>query len=431
VVATRPGWFGTVNPDIVHRSEAFGGVLFNLETKDYSPLNDIGYLLFKLLADGAPRARLIGALGERCMDDTGVRPDLTALEDACEAFMAQLHALDIIRRPHAVPTPNLVDGARGAQDRQATPRLRAPLVVSLATLFRCNLSCAHCYVGSTNEDKEDNLSREEICTLLERLRDAGVFDVVLTGGEALLAVGIEAILRHAKALGFYVCLNTNGTLITASLARRLAATGVDVVKISLDSADAAAHDAFRGQARAFERSVRGIEALVSAGVRTDTHTVISTGATTAPRDIEALLALAHRLGVTRAHFGRVFSTGRASDALKLANERIRALSDYVARRKAEGETLIGRVPSTVQPHVPAIPDYDGCGGCARGVYAYIGYNGEVFPCTNLYSAPWRLGSLRNAGLETIWHTSPVLATLREHLADAEAALTATGSAVHE
>jgi len=400
-VTTRPGWFGTVNPDIVHRSEAFGGVLFNLETKDYFPLNDSGYLLFRLLADGAPRARLIGALGDRCLDDSGTRPDLATLEGAGETFMARLQALDIIRRPCSEAVPSPVGATSSGPDRQVAPRLRAPLVVSLATLFRCNLSCAHCYVGSTNEDKEDNLSLDEICTLLERLREAGVFDVVLTGGEALLAVGIEAILRHAKALGFYVCLNTNGTLITAPLANRLAATGVDVVKISLDSADAAVHDAFRGQARAFARSIRGIEALVGAGVRTDTHTVISAGATTTPRDIEALLALAQRLGVTRAHFGRVFSTGRASDTLKLANERIRALSDYVARRKADGEALIGRVPSTLQPHVPALPDYDGCGGCARGVYAYIGYNGEVFPCTNLYAAPWRLGSLRTAGLETI------------------------------
>ena len=430
-MTTRPGWFGTVNPDIVHRSEAFGGVLFNLETKDYFPLNDSGYLLFRLLADGAPRARLIGALGDRCLDDSGTRPDLATLEGAGETFMARLQALDIIRRPCSEAVPSPVGATSSGPDRQVAPRLRAPLVVSLATLFRCNLSCAHCYVGSTNEDKEDNLSLDEICTLLERLREAGVFDVVLTGGEALLAVGIEAILRHAKALGFYVCLNTNGTLITAPLANRLAATGVDVVKISLDSADAAVHDAFRGQARAFARSIRGIEALVGAGVRTDTHTVISAGASTTPRDIEALLALAQRLGVTRAHFGRVFSTGRASDTLKLANERIRALSDYVARRKADGEALIGRVPSTLQPHVPALPDYDGCGGCARGVYAYIGYNGEVFPCTNLYAAPWRLGSLRTAGLETIWHASPVLATLREHLADAEAALTATGAAVHE
>ncbi len=400
-MTTRPGWFGTVNPDIVHRSEAFGGVLFNLETKDYFPLNDSGYLLFRLLADGAPRARLIGALGDRCLDDSGTRPDLATLEGAGETFMARLQALDIIRRPCSEAVPSPVGATSSGPDRQVAPRLRAPLVVSLATLFRCNLSCAHCYVGSTNEDKEDNLSLDEICTLLERLREAGVFDVVLTGGEALLAVGIEAILRHAKALGFYVCLNTNGTLITAPLANRLAATGVDVVKISLDSADAAVHDAFRGQARAFARSIRGIEALVGAGVRTDTHTVISAGATTTPRDIEALLALAQRLGVTRAHFGRVFSTGRASDTLKLANERIRALSDYVARRKADGEALIGRVPSTLQPHVPALPDYDGCGGCARGVYAYIGYNGEVFPCTNLYAAPWRLGSLRTAGLETI------------------------------
>ncbi len=39
----------SLHPDIVHRSEPFGGVLFNLETKAFHPVNEPGYRLIQLL----------------------------------------------------------------------------------------------------------------------------------------------------------------------------------------------------------------------------------------------------------------------------------------------------------------------------------------------------------------------------------------------
>lgn len=251
--------------------------------------------------------------------------------------------------------------------------------------------------------------------MLTKLKELEVFDVVITGGEALLLKGIFEVLQHAKQLGLYICFNTNGTIVTSRIAQRLRSIGVDCVKVSIDSADATMHDQFRGQAGAFRRSIKGIKNLVDAGVRTDIHTVISAESTTNERDIDAMVTVAEHLGVRKIHFGRLFSTGRGEDHHKVALDGLLCLVDYVEGLKTQNP-IIGRTPSKSMPYVSSMPTYDGCGGCARGVYAYISYNGGMYPCTNLYKGEWLLGNLREQDFADIWRDSPVLADLHTRLA---------------
>ncbi|MBX5452032.1 methyltransferase [Thermogemmatispora sp.] len=97
------------------------------------------------------------------------------------------------------------------------------------------------------------------------MKELEVFDVVITGGEPLLLKGIFEVLQHAKSLGLYICLNTNGTIVTPRIAQRLRDIGVDCVKVSIDSANAAVHDRFRGQVGAFRRSLSPFHTLLDIG----------------------------------------------------------------------------------------------------------------------------------------------------------------------
>jgi MoaA/NifB/PqqE/SkfB family radical SAM enzyme len=416
----------TLNPDVRHRSENFGGVVFHLETKDFYPVNHIGYDIVRMLSQETSLTHITDMLCDRYIAQVR-QPFLPVIvEKIRDEFLKQLYTRDIIRgwQPLAQDTSIHLPAI------STKPlRLKAPLVVSLAALFRCNLTCVHCYVGSTNETKPDNLSFQQHCQIIRQLKELEVFDIVLTGGEALLFKDIYDLIRFAKDLDLYVCLNTNGTLITTRCAEQLRSTRVDVVKISLDSATSDVHNAFRQQQRAWERSIAGIQNLLAQGVRVDIHTVISADSTHSTHDIDEVIALAKQLGVTRVHFGRVFSTGRGYDDLKVVNAQLLDLVAYVAQQKAQGETVIGRIPSTAIPDVRDIPLYDGCGSCARGVYAYLSYNGGVYPCTNLYKDEWRLGSLLEQNLTDIWQTSSILSDLRLKLAQAEQALAA--ERVHE
>lgn len=71
--------------------------------------------------------------------------------------------------------------------------------------------------------------------ILDKLRDLEVKYVYLLGGEPTLLIkrGLLRIISHAKDLGLYVSMSTNGTLINRENALQLKRAGLDQVQVSL------------------------------------------------------------------------------------------------------------------------------------------------------------------------------------------------------
>jgi len=109
---------------------------------------------------------------------------------------------------------------------------------------RCNLTCKHCYSISADKDFKGELSTHEVFSVMDDLKAFKVPVLILSGGEPLLRPDIFDIARRAKAMGFYVGLSTNGTLVNATNVAEIAATGFDYVGISLDGLQKT-HDKFR------------------------------------------------------------------------------------------------------------------------------------------------------------------------------------------
>lgn len=138
------------------------------------------------------------------------------------------------------------------------PRRNPPGPVVIWNLIRrCNLTCKHCYSISADTDFKGELSTEEVYTVLDDLKAFRAPVLILSGGEPLLRPDIFDIARRAKAMGFYVGLSSNGTLIDASNIEQIAAIGFDYVGISLDGIGAV-HDAFRRKEGAFAASLAGV-----------------------------------------------------------------------------------------------------------------------------------------------------------------------------
>ena len=122
---------------------------------------------------------------------------------------------------------------------------------------RCNLNCLHCYSLSCDVDFPGELSTEEVFTVMDDLKAFGVPVLILSGGEPLLRPDIFEISKRAKALGFYVGLSSNGTLIDKAMSREIAEVGYDYVGISLDGIGEV-HDAFRRQEGSYEAALKGM-----------------------------------------------------------------------------------------------------------------------------------------------------------------------------
>src|SRR5512140_1777136 len=89
--------------------------------------------------------------------------------------------------------------------------LHAPLIVWLEVTRACNLRCRHCFV-SARRPQPDELSTEQILSLLDELKAQNVFSIVFSGGEPFVRSDFLDIVDYAIRLGFVVAVVTNGIL---------------------------------------------------------------------------------------------------------------------------------------------------------------------------------------------------------------------------
>jgi radical SAM protein with 4Fe4S-binding SPASM domain len=88
---------------------------------------------------------------------------------------------------------------------------RIPLGGGIELTNKCNLSCVHCY-AQPNRNLED-LTFNEITTIVDQLVDEGTLFLYLTGGEVLLRPDFPDIYKYIRLKGIMVEILTNGTLI--------------------------------------------------------------------------------------------------------------------------------------------------------------------------------------------------------------------------
>ena len=189
------------------------------------------------------------------------------------------------------------------------PRRPPPGPVVIWNLIRrCNLTCKHCYSISADTDFPGELSTAEVFRVMEDLRAFRVPVLILSGGEPLLRPDIFTISERAKALGFYVGLSTNGTLIDEAMIEPIAAVEYDYVGISLDGIGAT-HDAFRRKEGAFAASLRGVRLCRAAGIKVGLRFTMTLDNA---RQLPDLLRLADDEGVDKFYLSHLNYAGRGN-----------------------------------------------------------------------------------------------------------------------
>ncbi|WP_298828278.1 heme d1 biosynthesis radical SAM protein NirJ [uncultured Piscinibacter sp.] len=181
-------------------------------------------------------------------------------------------------------------------------------VVIWNLIRRCNLTCKHCYSISADHEYAGELSTAEVFTVMDDLKAFKVPVLILSGGEPLMRPDLFDIAARAKAMRFYVGLSTNGTLIDAALADRIAAQGFDYVGISLDGIGTT-HDKFRRLEGAFERSLAAMRMLHARGVKVGMrYTMTAMNA----HDLAPLLNLMNDEGIDKFYFSHLNYAGRGN-----------------------------------------------------------------------------------------------------------------------
>ncbi len=139
----------------------------------------------------------------------------------------------------------------------------------------CNLRCIHCRATATELSSPTDLPTARALEIIDQIAEVANPILVLSGGEPLYRSDIFQLAHYAADKGLRVALATNGTLVTKEVARMIADSAIKRVSISLDGADAATHDAFRGIPGAFEAALYGFRNLKQVGMSVQINMTIA------------------------------------------------------------------------------------------------------------------------------------------------------------
>jgi heme b synthase len=288
----------------------------------------------------------------------------------------------------------------------------------------CNLNCIHCRAAASCGPYQGELSTQKCFQLIDEIAATSSPVIILTGGEPLLRPDIFEIATYGTNKGLRMVMATNGTLVNAITAKKMIASGIKRVSISIDGKDAASHDSFRQEKGAFAGAMAGIEALKVAGMEFQINTTITTANL---QQIKDILELAKKMGAAAHHIFLLVPTGRGKD---LAAQAITA-ADYEETLMwfhQESRTCEIQLKATCAPHYFRILHqnkikgeeqkkkagghfHESTRGCLGGIsFCFISHVGQVQPCGYL---DLNCGNVQKQSFAEIWENSAVFGNLRD------------------
>lgn len=221
-----------------------------------------------------------------------------------------------------------------------------PFTVAWELTRACALACVHCRAEAQPRRDPRELSTAEAFEVVDQLVELRPPVLVLTGGDPLMRADLFAIAERAVRRGLRVAVSPTTTgLCTRDRLERLRDAGVSMVHVSLDGADAATHDGFRGVVGTFQRAVTTLDDLASLGVP------IQVGTTLGRHNLHQLEAMAELMashGVSMWSLFFLVPTGRATAAQMMTAEEAEATWEWLAE-------LSERAPFSVR--TTAAPQY--------------------------------------------------------------------------
>lgn len=129
----------------------------------------------------------------------------------------------------------------------------------------CNFQCKMCNMWKNKERKIDRkeLTIEEMKDFVDDLKNVTTEPIFihLIGGEALLRKDLMEIISYIKESGFNSSVTTNGYYIDEDMARKIVASRLTGIFLSLDGFKEETHDYLRGVKGSYRKVMNAIELL--------------------------------------------------------------------------------------------------------------------------------------------------------------------------
>jgi len=328
-----------------------------------------------------------------------------------------------------VSSPARRPGPTGASTRaeivglaaEKTP-LPSPVEAYFEVANRCNSLCATCPLTFSPQEQARQLSLDEFKTLVAQLPD--LRRAVLQGiGEPLLNRDLAKMIAHLKQHGVYTVFNTNAALLTRRRQVELIQSGLDELRVSLDSSTPDTYLKIRG-IPVFDRVVDNLGEMVRTRLEMASSTprisIWMTGLRENLAELPDIIDLAARLGVEEVYLQRLvfWGEGLATGDQSIFNTSSSEVASQTiieeAERRAARHGVSFRGADAQSPRASLVErqpgvDMEPWRACSRPLrLAYITAQGTALPCciAPFTDAPFeslRLGNYLEDGVAAVWH----------------------------
>lgn len=296
-----------------------------------------------------------------------------------------------------------------------------PFIAIWEVTQACDLVCQHCRACAQPRRDPRELTTLEGFRLLDRFAEAGVPLVVLTGGDPAKRPDLVELIAYGAKRGLNMALTPSATpLVTRDLLDELQLAGLKRLAVSIDGADAATHDAFRGVEGSFANALRILREAQAVGLRTQVNSTVHTG------NIGTLRGMADMVANAGAVLWSVFHivpTGRAEERMLPSAAAVEASLNELAELAMNAPFA---VKTTAAPHYRRViierrlqlgegPRHGVHGTDSDRVndgrgFLFISHLGAIYPSGFL---PIDCGNVRQSNPIDVYREHPLFVELRD------------------
>jgi len=153
-----------------------------------------------------------------------------------------------------------------------------PLNGTFEITTRCNLACRMCFVrepAGGRDKRNAELTAHQWLRLGKEAVDSGMLFLLITGGEVFLRPDFFDIYLPLTRLGLVVTIFSNGTLINADIAERLASSPPASIEVTLYGATESTYESVTGVRGSYRRCLAGIDLLLKHDLRMAVRTTLT------------------------------------------------------------------------------------------------------------------------------------------------------------
>ena len=269
----------------------------------------------------------------------------------------------------------------------------------------CNMDCKMCYVRMSRSAQEAIGPLKDAgqwLALAQEAKDAGMLYLLITGGEPFLHPQIQKILEGLHKMGFFITVNSNGTMIDEKVMAWLKHCPPVRINISLYGASDQTYARLCGNPAGFTQTVRAIDLLQAAGISVKLSCSLTSDNA---KDLPQLVAFAKEKELVLQVATYMFPPVRKDGKMVGKNHRFSpeeaayymAYADYLQLGRERFMKQEGALPVLGDPDEPCGKIGDGVRCRAGKCSFWITWQGDMLPCgmfpaedgVNVFKIPFR------------------------------------------